>query len=53
MGRFCPLLERAFPQGRKGPAGRKRINVIVLFNLLVLQQLHNLSDEELEFQVNG
>ena len=26
--------------------------MIILFKMLVLQQLHNLSDEELEFQVN-
>ena len=49
---FHPLLESAFAQERKSPAGRKRIDVIVMFKMLVLQQLYNLSDEEAEFQVN-
>ena len=49
---FRPLLESAFQKERKSPAGRKRIDVIVMFKMLVLQQLFNLSDEELEFQVN-
>ena len=49
---FRPLLENAFAKERKSPAGRKRIDVIVMLRILVLQQLHNLSDEEVEFQVN-
>ena len=49
---FRPLLESAFAKERKSPAGRKRIDVIVMLRILVLQQLHNLSDEEVEFQVN-
>ena len=49
---FRPLLESTFEKERKSPAGRKRIDVIVMFKMLVLQQLFNLSDEELEFQVN-
>ena len=46
---FRPLLESAFAKERKSPAGRKRIDVIVMLRILVLQQLHNLSDEEVEF----
>ena len=49
---FRPLLEKAFTKERKSNAGRKRIDPIILFKMLVLQQLFNLSDEELEFQVN-
>ena len=50
---FRPLLEGTFEQEeRKSPAGRKRIDVIIMFKMLVLQHLFNLSDEELEFQVN-
>ena len=33
-------------------AGRKGINLLILFKMLVLQQLFKLSDEEVEFQVN-
>mgnify|MGYP003335027914 FL=1 len=49
---FRPLLERGYKQERKSNAGRKRIDPLILFKMLVLQQLFNLSDEELEFQVN-
>ena len=34
---------------RKSKAGRKLIDVLVLFRLLVLQSLYNLSDEEVEY----
>jgi transposase, IS5 family len=39
-------------EARKSPAGRKPIDAIVLFRMLVLQALYNLSDEEAEYQVN-
>jgi hypothetical protein len=39
-------------QERKRNARRKRIDPLILFKMLVLQQLFNLGDEELEFQVN-
>ena len=49
---FRPLLEQGYTQERKSNAGRKRIDPLILFKMLILQQLFNLSDEELEFQVN-
>ena len=36
---------------KKSGAGRKPIDAIVMFRMLVLQALHNLSDEQVEFQV--
>jgi IS5 family transposase len=36
---------------RKSNAGRKPIDAIVMFRMLVLQSLYNLSDEQIEFQV--
>lgn len=36
---------------RKSNAGRKPMDVILMFKLLVLQQLYNISDEALEYQV--
>src|SRR5215475_7209153 len=36
---------------RKSSAGRKPIDAIVLFRMLVLQALNNLSDEQVEYQV--
>jgi transposase, IS5 family len=49
---FRPLLDKGYSQERKRNAGRKRIDPLILFKMLVLQQLFNLSDEEVEFQVN-
>src|ERR1035437_1309598 len=36
---------------RKSSAGRKPVDAIVMFRMLVLQALHNLSDEQAEYQV--
>jgi IS5 family transposase len=49
---FRPLLEQIHEKPRKSQAGRKPIDVIVMFKLLVLQQLYNISDDELEYQVS-
>lgn len=49
---FRPLLEQIHHKPRKSHAGRKPIDVLIMFKLLVLQQLYNISDEELEYQVS-
>ena len=49
---FRPLLDKRYNQERKSNAGRKRIDHLILFKKLVPQQLFNLSDEAVEFQVN-
>jgi len=49
---FLPLLDRGYSQERMSNAGKKRVDPMILFKMLELQQLFNLSDEELEFQVN-
>jgi hypothetical protein len=36
---------------KKSNAGRQRIDVIVMFRMLVLQSLYNLADEQVEYQV--
>jgi IS5 family transposase len=38
-------------EARKSNAGRKPIDALVLFRMLVLQSLYNLSDEQIEYQV--
>jgi len=48
---FRPLLERIDIKARKSTAGRKPICRVLMFKLLILQRLHNLSDERLQFQV--
>ena len=49
---FRPLLDTGYAQECKSNAGRRKIDPLVLFKMLVLQQLFNLSDDETEFQVN-
>lgn len=43
---------RIHEKPRKSNAGRKATDVLLLFKMLVLQKLYNISDEELEYQVN-
>jgi transposase, IS5 family len=49
---FRPQLNQIHAKVRKSAAGRKATDVVVLFKMLVLQQLHNISNESLEYQVN-
>lgn len=48
---FRPILERIDVKKRKSAAGRKALCRVLMFKLLILQRLHNLSDERLQFQV--
>jgi IS5 family transposase len=49
---FREILEVINIKPRRSNAGRKAIDVILMFKMLVLQNLYNLSDEELEYQIN-
>ncbi|NJK27968.1 MAG: IS5 family transposase [Coleofasciculaceae cyanobacterium SM2_3_26] len=49
---FRPLLEQVHQKERKSNAGRKPIDPVQMFKLLILQKLYNISDEQLEYQVN-
>lgn len=49
---FRETLEKVHAKDRKSNAGRKSIDAVLMFKLLVLQRLYNISDEELEYQVN-
>jgi len=49
--RFRPDLEIVRDKERRSNAGRKAFDVILMFKVLVLQSLYNLSDERLEFQI--
>lgn len=48
---FRPILDRIDAKDRKSAAGRKPICRVLMFKMLVLQRLHNLSDERLQYQV--
>ena len=49
--RFRQELEAVRDKERKSNAGRKPFDVVLMFKVLVLQSLYNLSDEKIEFQI--
>ena len=48
---FRPDLERIREKERKSAAGRKPFDVVLMFKILVLQSLYNLSDDAVEYQI--
>lgn len=48
---FRSILARLDAKERKSAAGRKPTCRILMFKMLILQRLHNLSDERLQYQV--
>ena len=48
---FRPTLEQARAKKKKSKAGAKGFDVVLLFKILILQSLYNLSDEAMEFQI--
>lgn len=48
---FRSILERIDAKARKSNAGRKPTCRILMFKMLILQRLHGLSDERLQYQV--
>jgi IS5 family transposase len=49
---FRPILERIDLKERKSAAGRKPTCRVLMFKTLILQRLHNLSDERLQYQIS-
>jgi transposase, IS5 family len=48
---FRPILEKIDAKPRKSNAGRKPTDRVLMFKLLILQRIHNVADERLEFLV--
>ena len=48
---FRPELEKARSKTKKSNAGAKPYDAVLMFKVLILQSLYNLSDEALEFQI--
>ena len=44
-------LEVIYAHERKSNAGRRPFDVVMMFKILILQSLYNLSDDELEYQI--
>ena len=49
--RFRSVLDKALTKSRKSNAGRKEYDRVMMFKILVLQQLYNLSDDQTEYQI--
>jgi len=49
---FRPVLITAFLQDEVPKVGRPAFDRLMLFKALIIQSLYNLSDDQLEFQIN-
>ena len=49
---FRPILEDAHKKEKRGAGGRPPYDYVLMFKILVLQRLYNLSDDQVEYQVN-
>ena len=48
---FRADLTQVYAHERKSSAGRKPIDVVLMFKIVILQRLHNLSDDQTEFLI--
>ena len=48
---FRPVLGEAFTKEAKGPGGRPPFDTVMMFKILVLQRLYNLSDAQMQYQI--
>ncbi len=48
---FRDTLNKVREKKRKSTAGRKPYDVVLMFKVLILQHLYNLSDDETEYQI--
>mgnify|MGYP002626907890 CR=1 FL=1 len=48
---FRPELLKVFPPAPEERGGRPRYDLILMFKILILQRLYNLSDEQAEYQI--
>lgn len=49
---FRPIIENGIKKEPKAPGGRPPYDVILKFKMMILQRYYNISDEQLEYQVN-
>jgi transposase, IS5 family len=49
--RFRPVIDKVFRSERKSNAGRPPYDYVLMFKILVLQTMYNLSDEQTQFQI--
>jgi transposase, IS5 family len=49
--RFRPLLKKIFFKQPKSPGGRPSYDYVMMFKILILQRLYNVSDSQMQFQI--
>lgn len=49
---FRPTLNKVFQKEAKGAGGRPPFDYVLMFKILVLQRIYNLSDDQAEYQIN-
>jgi transposase, IS5 family len=49
---FLPILEKGQKQKKKGFAGRKPYDLVLMFKILILKTYYNLSDDQTEYQIH-
>tara|TARA_R110000868_G_C10828787_1_gene759203 strand:- start:169 stop:1209 length:1041 start_codon:yes stop_codon:yes gene_type:complete len=49
---FRPLLETELTKSAKGKGGRPPYDYLLMFKILILQRYYNLSDDQVEYQIN-
>jgi len=49
---FDPVLESIFKSEPKGQGGRPPYNRVMMFKIMILQQLYNIADDQTEYQIN-
>jgi len=48
---FRPQLRQCFKKEPKGPGGRPPFDYVLMFKVLILQRLYNLSDAQMQYQI--
>ncbi len=49
---FRIILETGFEKVAKGKGGRRPFDYVMMFKILILQRYYNLSDDQIEYQIN-
>lgn len=49
---FRKILETGFEKVAKGKGGRRPFDYVMMFKILILQRYYNLSDDQIEYQIN-
>ena len=49
---FKPILKKVLNKEAKGLGGRPAYDYVMMFKIIILQKLYNISDDQTEYQIN-